>query len=65
MQGTCVHSGNCDVGCQVKAKNTLDLNYLAVAEQKGAEIRPLHMARSIKPEGSGYRVTFDIIKDGK
>jgi cholesterol oxidase len=64
-QGTCVHSGNCDVGCQVLAKNTLDLNYLAVAEQKGADIRPLHMARYIKPEGNGYRVAFDVIKDGK
>lgn len=65
MQGTCVHSGNCDVGCQVLAKNTLDLNYLAVAEQKGAKIRPLHMARYIKPEGTGYRVGFDEIKNGK
>ncbi len=63
MQGTCVHSGNCDVGCQVKAKNTLDLNYLAVAEQKGADIRPLHMARYIKPENNGYRVGYDVIKD--
>ncbi|MDX6611376.1 MAG: cholesterol oxidase [Blastocatellia bacterium] len=64
-QGTCVHSGNCDVGCQVLAKNTLDLNYLAVAEQKGAEIRPLHMARSITPEGNGYRVAYDVIRDKK
>ncbi|MEP6912820.1 MAG: GMC family oxidoreductase [bacterium] len=64
-QGTCVHSGNCDVGCQVKAKNTLDLNYLAVAERKGAEIRPLHLARRIKPENNGYRVFYDVIKDGQ
>jgi cholesterol oxidase len=65
IQGTCVHSGNCDVGCQVLAKNTLDLNYLALAEQKGADIRPLHMARYIKPEANGYRVAYDMIKDGK
>ena len=32
-QGTCVQCGNCDIGCQVSAKNTLDLNYLAVAFQ--------------------------------
>jgi cholesterol oxidase len=65
MQGTCVHSGNCDVGCQVKAKNTLDLNYLAVAEQKGAEIRPLHVARSIGREGTAYRVNYEVIQNGK
>ena len=28
-QGTCVHLGNCDIGCDVNARNTLDLNYLA------------------------------------
>ena len=33
QQGTCVHLGNCDIGCDVKAKNTLDLNYLPLAEQ--------------------------------
>src|SRR5262245_11811084 len=27
-QGTCIHLGNCDIGCDVRAKNTLDLNYI-------------------------------------
>ena len=31
-QGTCVHCGNCYMGCPVSARNTLDLNYLARAE---------------------------------
>lgn len=48
QQGTCVHCGNCDIGCPVQAKNTLDLNYLARAEQQGAEVRPLHQVRWIK-----------------
>ena len=39
-QGTCVHCGNCVVGCPVRAKSTLDLNYLARARRNGAEIRP-------------------------
>ncbi|HEY3026791.1 MAG TPA: GMC oxidoreductase [Pyrinomonadaceae bacterium] len=65
VQGTCVHSGNCDVGCQVRAKNTLDVNYLAVAEKKGAEIRPLHMARYLKPASNGYTVFYDAIKNGE
>lgn len=59
QQGTCVHCGNCDIGCQVSAKNTLDLNYLALAERKGAEIWPLHLVRSLEPSGSGWRVYAD------
>jgi cholesterol oxidase len=64
-QGTCVHLGNCDIGCDVRAKNTLDLNYLPRAERCGAEIRPLHFVRSIAPEGGGYRVSFDRIDSGR
>ncbi len=45
-QGTCVHLGNCDIGCDVNARNTLDLNYLKGAEDAGAEIRPYHIARN-------------------
>jgi cholesterol oxidase len=63
-QGTCVHLGNCDVGCDVNARNTLDLNYIAVAEKHGAEVRPMHLARYLKPENGGYRVYFDRIKNG-
>jgi cholesterol oxidase len=55
-QGTCTHCGNCDIGCPTQAKNTLDLNYLARAEQLGAEVRALHQVRCITPEGSGYRL---------
>jgi cholesterol oxidase len=60
-QGTCVHLGNCDIGCDVRAKNTLDLNYIAAAEARGAVVRPLHLVRVIAPEGAGYRVSFDRI----
>ena len=72
VQGTCVHCGNCDIGCQVKAKNTLDLNYLAVAERHHAEIRPLHLAMRIEPlgaggggTGGGYRVHYDDVGGGQ
>ncbi|HKM54859.1 MAG TPA: GMC oxidoreductase, partial [Isosphaeraceae bacterium] len=64
QQGTCVHLGNCDIGCEVRAKNTLDLNYIPGAEQCGAEVRPLHVVRSIRPDGTGYRVMFDRIERG-
>ncbi|HEX5326035.1 MAG TPA: GMC family oxidoreductase [Acetobacteraceae bacterium] len=58
-QGTCVHCGNCDIGCPVDAKNTLDRTYLALAETKGAEVRPLHLVTAIEPDGTGWRVRFD------
>ncbi len=64
-QGTCIHLGNCDIGCDVRAKNTLDLNYLPLAEQHGAEIRPLHVVTQVRPEGSGWVVRFDRIAGGK
>ena len=63
QQGTCVHCGNCCIGCQVKAKNTLDLNYLAWAEKKGAEVRPLHLVRYVQQENGGYRVFFDRLEN--
>lgn len=64
-QGTCVHLGNCQIGCDVLAKNTLDLNYLAAAEQRGADIRALHVVRSIEPNGNGYRVHYGRIAEGR
>jgi cholesterol oxidase len=64
-QGTCVHLGNCDIGCDVRAKNALDVNYIPRAEQHGADVRPLHLVRSIEPAGDRYRVVFDRIQDGQ
>lgn len=65
QQGTCIHLGNCDIGCDVRAKNTLDLNYIAKAEQRGADVRPLHLVRAIEPADAGYRVVFDRIHQGQ
>ena len=61
-QGTCIHLGNCDIGCDVRAKNTLDLNYIPLAEQRGAEVRPLHIVNRIEPSNGGYNVVFDRIE---
>jgi cholesterol oxidase len=35
----CTHCGGCMVGCRVGAKNSLDRNYLWLAERLGAEVR--------------------------
>jgi len=64
-QGYCVHAGNCDIGCKAQAKNTLDLNYLAAAEDAGAEIRPLSLVSHIVAEGAGYAVIYTDISGGQ
>lgn len=64
-QGSCMHCGNCDIGCAVQAKNTLDLNYLAVAERAGAEIRPLTLVTHISSLGDRWRVHFDRLEEGR
>lgn len=64
-QGTCTHCGNCDIGCQVRAKNTLDLNYIPLAEQHGAEVRSLHQVYNISRERERYRVHFRRFDGGK
>ena len=65
QQGTCIHLGNCDIGCDVRAKNSLDLTYLAAAEKAGCEVRPLHVVRRIEPRDGGYRVEFDRIEQNE
>jgi cholesterol oxidase len=63
-QGTCVHLGNCDIGCDVDAKNTLDRNYIPWAEKHGATVQPLCLATDIQPEDGGYKVSFDHLDNG-
>jgi cholesterol oxidase len=64
-QGYCAHLAECDIGCRADAKNTLDKNYLYLAEQRhGAEIRALHLVTGIEPVSGGYRVHHDELKDG-
>lgn len=52
----CTFCGSCMVGCPVGAKNTLDKNYLYLAEGLGAEIIPETMVTGIRPSGNGYEV---------
>ena len=55
-QAACIHCGECDIGCNVGAKNTLDLNYLALAERHGAQVATLTTATHLEPSKSGYLV---------
>ena len=55
-QKACTFSGQCDIGCNEGAKNTLDLNYLALAEQHGASVGTRTEAVHIARAGDGYQV---------
>jgi cholesterol oxidase len=58
-RATCHLCGECDIGCNSGAKNTLDHNYLSAAKHKGAEIRPGCEVRRFAPlPGGGYRVWY-------
>jgi cholesterol oxidase len=47
------------LGGDIDSKNTLDRNYLYLAEQRGAEIRPLCEVDRIEPlEGDRYRIHY-------
>jgi cholesterol oxidase len=56
---TCRLVGECDVGCNYGAKNTLDYNYLTAAWHAGADIRTRCEVRSFEPrEGGGYAIHY-------
>ena len=53
----CNFCGGCMVGCRPGAKNTLDKNYLYLAEKRGARVVPETRVDLIEPlAGGGYRV---------
>ncbi|MEV4900599.1 GMC family oxidoreductase [Citricoccus sp. NPDC055426] len=51
---TCTLCGECDIGCNEGAKNTLDHTYLSAAQASGhCDIRPLHEVRTFSREPDG------------
>jgi len=77
LQSSCNYCAECDLGCNVQAKNSTDLNYLHVAEHKyGARIMTEHEAQSIAPLNAsghvdtqasgehGYEVLVRDLKNG-
>jgi len=61
-RGACIGCGGCIMGCRHGAKNTLDLNYLYLAEKRGARVFPESKVVDVRPlpdagDGSaGYEV---------
>jgi cholesterol oxidase len=66
-QKRCENLGRCDIGCPVHAKNTVDITYIARAEQAGAELRPLCEVQQLQPPdsaGGNWRVGFRGLDGG-
>lgn len=63
IQSSCNYCAECDIGCNIQAKNTLDLNYLFVAEHKyGLQIKTEHKAYKVIPLNADGHV--DLNADG-
>jgi cholesterol oxidase len=65
----CIHCGGCMVGCRYNAKNSLDKNYLYLAEKYGAEVWPESNAVDIRPlygeqpGGARYEIVLERTTD--
>ncbi|MER8041426.1 GMC oxidoreductase [Streptomyces sp. NPDC094032] len=58
---TCRLTGECDLGCNLGAKNTLDHTYLSAARHRGADIRTRCEVRGFAPlPGGGYEVRYVV-----
>lgn len=60
-QTACVMCGECNIGCNFNAKNTLDLNYLARAARFGAQLHTDARVIGLAPLASGG---VDVSIDG-
>jgi cholesterol oxidase len=58
----CIHCGACMTGCRQNAKNSLDKNYLHLAQDLGVTVLPEHEVVGVKPLDDhgekGYEITF-------
>lgn len=54
----CLRCGECVLGCNHGAKNTLDYTFLTAAQRAGAQLRTSCEAVTIQPHDGGYRVGY-------
>jgi cholesterol oxidase len=59
---TCTACGGCIMGCRYRAKNTLDLNYLFLAEKHGAQVFPETKVVNVRPlhDASDGRCGYEV-----
>ncbi|TAM82283.1 MAG: GMC family oxidoreductase [Jatrophihabitans sp.] len=68
----CIQCGECMTGCRHGAKNTLNTNYLALAERAGAQVLPLTTVTGVRPldggghgRGAGGGYAVDTVRTGR
>lgn len=61
----CTECGECMTGCRHGAKNTLNENYLYLAEQAGAVIHPMTSVLSVTEDGQGGFAVRTLPSDSK
>ncbi|MER5475431.1 GMC oxidoreductase [Streptomyces sp. NPDC002734] len=61
----CTECGECMTGCRHGAKNTLNENYLYLAEKAGATVHPMTTVRSVTEDGHGGLVVETTGTDRK
>lgn len=58
----CIQCGGCMLGCRYNSKNTLDKNYLWLAQQLGTEIVAEALVYDVQPQGkngeNGYQINY-------
>lgn len=58
----CDLCGECVIGCNNHSKNTVDLNYLALAQREGAEVHSQCLVRYLEPSPEGYTIHFTNLR---
>jgi len=65
MQSECTLCGDCCAGCNVGAKNTVQMTYLADAYNHGADIFCGLRVSHVAPERGRWRVFFETVGDDR
>ena len=65
QQNACVLCGDCCLGCNYGAKNTVLMNYLPDAHAHGAQIFTEVAVRSVQRWHGTWRVVFDVLGAGR
>ena len=59
-RASCLHCGACMTGCRHNAKNSLDKNYLYLAQKHGAKILAETFVQDVKPIGENGAQGYEI-----
>ncbi|MCY3681654.1 MAG: GMC family oxidoreductase N-terminal domain-containing protein [Gemmatimonadetes bacterium] len=64
-QRPCQYCGDCVTGCNYRAKNTTQMNYLPDARNHGAEIFTCTSVRYVEQQGDNWLVHYQLVESGQ